>query len=376
MGTHAYMSPSMFKTVKHCPASALRQFQVNQLDDLIYQAAPVFYGLSVEDMERWELICNDPQSLKYSEDGTKLHTVMEECLDEGVHLVEDVTHKVKLAETSQKLHEDAFIMSRLSECIAEQLEHLESAEQVGIEFKVNVAGLPQFGTIDLMWVYNRTLYVRDLKTGRVDVESEQNDQLMNYAVGILDSYGWDNIDNVKFKILGLHFTAEEWECDIDTIRTYRDEVMFPAFLKAYQINPEVKTGDHCLYCTGKRICQEWQEEFTESMVAVEDATVSQLSTDEQVSLFKLCKQAYNLEKDLKKELLIAFEGFEEPQGVTRVAGRKTEAWTDDAEEKLKAHKKVIYEQKMKKPKEVKALLGDDMLEDLTKTVVGSPYIKL
>jgi hypothetical protein len=380
MGTHAFMSPSNFSKCQACPAAALREFQVKQLQDLMYKAGPVFYGLEAEDLDRWELINNNPSERKYHEDGTKLHAVLEDCLNDGINAPEDIIALVEAQDTAQRLHTDDYIMMRFVSVINEQLEQLETAERVGVERKIVVSGLPQGGTIDLSWGYERVLYLRDLKAGRVEVSSEENHQLMNYAVGILDEEGWDAYDSVDFKILGLHFESESWTCSVDKLRAYKHDVMLPAFLKAYQLNPEAIPGDQCLYCAGKIACPEWQAKFNDGMEKAESSGITSLSSDEKVELFRLCKQAYYLQKDLQKELLSAFEGFDEPQGITRVDGRKTVKWADEDEAmKLmkKKHGASVIKQELKSPKVLKQLLGDDSIpEDLTHTVIGSPYLKL
>ena len=381
---HAFMSPSAFKTARKCPASPLRQFQINQRMALLEEAGPIFYGLTDEkDLERWKAITNEDRTA--SEDGTKLHNVLEKCLLDRIADKDEIRQLIVEQDLKGDMKGDEYILSQLKRIVDEQLEMLSESEMVGVEKRIKVIGLPQFGTVDLTFKIDKTLYVRDLKTGRIEVEADENDQLMNYAVGVLDEIGWDDVDTVKFEILAVRFNVEEWECDTETLLKYKNEVMLPAFLAAYEINPKAVAGDHCLYCTAKVSCKEWQDKFKGAANQYfEDDAFTQLEPQEQVDLYRLCKQAEQAGKKLSKEILMNMEGFFEPVGVAKVNGRKRydfEMSEEDLVKTLRKNKVItaksdVYNTTLMSAKDLKAKYGDDLPEGAVREGNNAPYLKM
>ena len=384
MSAHAFMSPSAFTTAKKCPASPLRQFQIEQLKELIRMSGTHFYGLTSDvDVDRFHQIVKEENDA--ADDGTKLHSVFEKSILEKITDKEDIRDLIEEEKLVTDMKGDEYILDQLTTCTNEQLEMLGEAEWVGVEERMWVTGLPQYGTVDLSWLVDEVLYVRDLKTGRLDVATEDNDQLMNYAVGLLDKHQlWDRVKTVKMKILGLRFKANEWEVNVKDLLTYKVEVMLPTFMAAYSINPEAVAGDHCLYCSAKVSCPEWQKKFKGLANKHFENGFEDLDVDEQIELYKLCKQAERCGKDLSKLILLAFEGFDEPQGIVRVDGRKRVDYVvseDELVASLKKKKLVsksddLYAKKLLTPVQLKAKYPDADLEGVVKEGRNAPYLKI
>lgn len=380
---HAFMSPSAFKTARACPASPSRQAHIERRKELLQMVGVEFYGLSSkEDKDRWSAITKEDNTA--AEDGTKAHNVFETAILQQITDKEVIREMVEKEDMQGPLKGDEFILDQLHRCVLEQLEMLDEASWIGVEERIRVIGLPQFGTIDLTWRTDRTLYLRDLKTGMLEVESEDNDQLMNYGVGVLDKLdAWDEVDEVHIKILGLRFKVEEWICSIEDLRTYKHDVMLPAFMAAYAINPEAIPGNHCLYCSAKISCKEWQDEFNGLSNEHFNTDISEMDVQDQVELYAKCKQAEKLAKDLSKEILIAFEGFDEPKGITQVNGRKRTEYALSEEEMVEklttehdVEKSLLYETKLLSPAQLKAKLGEDAPDEIFNYGRNAPYLKL
>lgn len=379
--SHAFMSPSAFKTAKECPAAPLRQFQVNQRIDLLRLAGAHFYGLNEEsDINRWNQIMAEDNNP--ADDGTKLHTVFETSLENGIAEKDDIRLLVEEQDLQTDMKGDEFILDELTNTINEQLVDLESASRIGIEEKVQILGLPQHGTIDLAFVEGKTLYLRDLKTGRVEVSSENNDQLMNYGVGIMDKWDlWDDIDTIEMQILGIRFKADKWSCTAEDLMNYKNDVMLPAFMEAYKINPVANAGDHCLYCSAKIHCPEWMEKFNGVANEHFENDFSDIDdTEELENIWITLKQADRALKECGRELMSRMEGFYEPKRVaTVVRNRKDinhEMDVDEVMKKAKIKKSEYTKTEVISAAQLKSKFGDDLPEGLIVESTNAPYLKI
>ena len=114
------------------------------------------------------------------------------------------------------------------------------------------------GTVDFAWYHptRRHLEIVDKKTGMMLVEEEDNDQLLFYAVGLVESKGLE-VDTIDLTIVQPNVAWAE------TVRTqaitYMD--LFEAYGRftwaAHQIETgeaEFVAGDHCRYCPAMLHC--------------------------------------------------------------------------------------------------------------------------
>lgn len=205
---------------------------------------------------------------------------------------------------------------------------------------------------------------------------------MTYGVGLLDEMGWDSFDKVVFEIIGMRWANSTWECSVQTLKDFKHDVMLPAFVAAHSINPKATTGDHCRYCIAKIHCKEWLTEFSEydnESFSYED--IHDMPTEEAEELFYRLKQAEALRKQLSDELLERFDGFDPPKRVTRVAPSAIIKYSVSEDELIDAladklgDVNDLYNQKLKTPKELIKLLGDDALKELTMEQWRKPYIR-
>lgn len=369
---HAFLAPSSFSRTIKCPASAIRAMQVEARIELIAGMGAEFYGLATgEETERFEINMTPDQSA--ASDGTARHDIFEGAINNVLTEYRDILPLVEgHSDLSDAAKRDKYINDQLIACIQRQLEFLEDAEWVSVEHKVKVNGLPQFGHVDLAAHKNRTLYIKDLKTGRVEVSAEDNDQLRPYAVGICDELGWDKFDSVEVEILGLHFPDSTWVIPIDELREYKDNVMHPTFMEAYKINPRAEAGEHCLYCPAKLHCREWQEEFNgvaNEYFDLDAAGLEELDNDELLKIRSTLKVGKNALDIVNRILMERVQGFNPPK-VTLVKGKKITKWVDEEAVKKK-FKKEAFKQVLREPKEFAA----EEVADLTKITYGRGWIR-
>lgn len=394
MSTHAFLSPSFAHIGYKCPAAALRSFQVKQRAELLREIAVEYYGLTVPDevLRLEKILEEDTES---ADEGTALHEIFEDAMNGVLKKQSDVIDAIKShPKITSDTKDDAFIHSRLCQCIKEQRAFIKTCDWFEVEKRIKVRGLPQHGTIDLIAgnFKKKTLYARDLKTGYNEVDPKENEQLMTYAVGLLDEIGsdgmsgWDRYNKVEIVILGVRWETKPWTVSTYDLKKFKQEVMYPAFMNAYSITPEAIPGDHCRYCVGKIHCKPWQDKFNGAAnQTYSDDDVEDMPTERLVELWKLCKQAETLMKQqLGPEIMQRFDGFDVPQGVKRVSGNKIVKYKVDESEVVKHMRKKakrksdLYKQTLLTPKQLQAQLGlkDEDLEKITEVTHNKPYLML
>lgn len=387
MGAHAFLSPSFAHIGYKCPAAALRSFQVKQRMELLRDIAVEFYGVSApKDVMRLEAVLREDNTM--ADEGTALHTVFEDCMnDHKVDKIKFISMVKSQKNVTSGTKGDAFLLDRLWNLIETQREFVNEWDWFEVEKKIQVRGLPQFGTVDLIGGKGKTLHVRDLKTGYNEVIAEDNEQLMTYAVGLLDEGdNWEKYDKVEIQIMGVRWASNEWITSVKNLKSFKQKVMYPAFMAAYSINPSANPGDHCRYCAGKIHCGEWIKKFKKQVnEPFSQQDIMDLDNDGLVDLFKLCKQGEALAKQqLGPEIMQRFEGFEPPTGIKRVSGREVVKFSVPEEEVVKKLRKRVmskselYKQELMTPKQLQVTLDldDEDLKDITSKTTNKPYLKV
>lgn len=116
-----------------------------------------------------------------------------------------------------------------------------------------------FGTNDYSRVTpsKRLLRVRDLKYGKgVAVSAIENDQLLVYALGALDWWGWVyDIETVSVGIYQPRINNNsEWEISVRDLLHWAETELAPKAVKAFAGEGEFVPGEHCGFCRGRREC--------------------------------------------------------------------------------------------------------------------------
>lgn len=110
------------------------------------------------------------------------------------------------------------------------------------------------GTADAV-IFNKTkMLVIDLKTGRVPISAKRNMQLMTYAVGALEAFGWRDIQEVELLIFQPELGISH---DIITAKELKEfKELLPSIPEAAD-DPFAKAivgNKQCKYCKAKSIC--------------------------------------------------------------------------------------------------------------------------
>ena len=199
--------------------------------------------------------------------------------------------------------------------------------------------VPQgFGTADCINVDGDTLTVIDLKTGRgIKVYAQDNEQLMLYAIGALDTLYIDQKCPIKKVKLVVHQNiidhVDEWVLSVHEL----DDFGFQANIKALEaLDPEIAafqpSTDTC------RFCKAYQDfvfdDVVQHFVAVSAQPVidaDKLSNDDIAALLPKLDELDSWSKAVRSVAKDKLNIGEEIKGFKLVQGRASRRWIDESD---------------------------------------------
>lgn len=181
-----------------------------------------------------------------------------------------------------------------------------------------------WGTPDLViWdAATNKLYIWDFKFGRVPVESYENWQIIDYAIGVIDEIDVGDDINVELRIVQPRAFHPEGPCRSWTIkgtelRGYANQLQSSAD-EAMDIDPPTKAGDHCRHCKASRACSTLQREGAMIADRVEVLQLHDLSPENTAVELRYLRQA---EKLLKERLgALEAQALEQTKNGTVIPG--------------------------------------------------------
>jgi hypothetical protein len=220
------------------------------------------------------------------------------------------------------------------------------------------------GTADAVIVHKGRMDVVDLKTGSAAVSPSDNKQLLTYALGALNKFGWTGIQAVRLHIWqpsnigSVEYSIKrmkEWEAELVKIGQRADD----PFAKP------VPSAKGCFYCAGKVKCEAIKEKALES--AKQDFSENEL--EKLLDEAELAIQWGEFIRDTAKKRLA--EGENGGKWYLR-SGRKMTSWADQfAVEDFYADKPQAFE--IKSPAAIKKL-GYDIPSHLISTKESAPSL--
>lgn len=206
-----------------------------------------------------EPITDDEES-EDSRIGTAVHELASRTLDGYVHsLGETASNGVVWDE---EMFECATEYVRDVQSVIMQYPFAEFATETHIAIdrvhKEN-SGTPDFIMFDPETL---TLYVWDYKHGHGVVDAFENWQLLNYAIGIMDKYGVDGIDDreclIHLRVIqprAFHQagTMREWKLLGHGLRGYANTLSNSAYANLSD-KGICQSGTHCKYCKARHTC--------------------------------------------------------------------------------------------------------------------------
>lgn len=320
---HAYISPSSFHKYLRCPAAPVREWLVQKRNDFMGDYAN-FYLKNDSDPTTRVLV----ESMREAEseavqDGTNLHEFLSKILgtddynflfgdDEQFNNLETWKSTLRGFGLSQDFLGDDDLVRNFFEVAKYLKDNFDNADWACSEVWVPLRGFNTWGTADVVTGWNRVLEIYDLKTGRQEVKAEFNEQLLGYAIGVLNVVGWENFDTVELHIVGLRWKGSTWSRSVEQVKNWRDTVLAPKMKECYDFHPQAKPGEHCMYCKAKLFCKEWTDImlFRHGGGSFDDSGLQDMDSTTLVDRFMWAKQIERFQNSAKDEIALRFEGID------------------------------------------------------------------
>ena len=281
----------------------------------------------------------DKESI-YAQEGTLAHEMSELKLKH--YLDPKGFGKRKLNAAIKKLKENELYQAEMEsytdtyvDFIKEKALSFPSNPYIEIEKRVDFSRWVDggFGTCDCVLIHGSTLSIIDLKYGKgVPVSSEQNEQLILYALGAYDAFNLIyNLDKIELNIVQPRINNfSTWEMSLTELLLWGDYFKVQAE-KALGGNGElVPSAKACKFCKARDICTARAENnlSLESEIKLKpneipkDKLYEYISRGEDIAKWVADLKAYALDMCLKGE---------DVKGLKAVAGRTSRSWTNQDE---------------------------------------------
>lgn len=276
----------------------------------------------------------------YAQEGTLAHEMSELKLKH--YLDPKGFGKRKLNVAIKKLKENELYQAEMDsytdtyvDFIKEKALSFPSNPYIEIEKRVDFSRWVDggFGTCDCVLIHGSTLSIIDLKYGKgVPVSSEQNEQLILYALGAYDAFNLIyNLDKIELNIVQPRINNfSTWEISLTELLLWGDYFKVQAE-KALGGNGElVPSAKACKFCKARDICTARAENnlSLESEIKLKpneipkDKLYEYISRGEDIAKWVADLKAYALDMCLKGE---------DVKGLKAVAGRTSRSWTNQDE---------------------------------------------
>lgn len=276
----------------------------------------------------------------YAQEGTLAHEMSELKLKH--YLDPKGFGKRKLNAAIKKLKEKELYQAEMEsytdtyvDFIKEKALSFSSNPYIEIEKRVDFSRWVDggFGTCDCVLIHGSTLSIIDLKYGKgVPVSSEQNEQLILYALGAYDAFNLIyNLDKIELNIVQPRINNfSTWEISLTELLLWGDYFKVQAE-KALGGNGElVPSAKACKFCKARDICTARAENnlSLESEIKLKpneipkDKLFEYISRGEDIAKWVADLKAYALDMCLKGE---------DVKGLKAVAGRTSRSWTNQDE---------------------------------------------
>lgn len=276
----------------------------------------------------------------YAQEGTLAHEMSELKLKH--YLDPKGFGKRKLNAAIKKLKEKELYQAEMDsytdtyvDFIKEKALSFSSNPYIEIEKRVDFSRWVDggFGTCDCVLIHGSTLSIIDLKYGKgVPVSSEQNEQLILYALGAYDAFNLIyNLDKIELNIVQPRINNfSTWEISLTELLLWGDYFKVQSE-KALGGNGElVPSAKACKFCKARDICTARAENnlSLESEIKLKpneipkDKLYEYISRGEDIAKWVADLKAYALDMCLKGEDI---------KGLKAVAGRTSRSWTNQDE---------------------------------------------
>ena len=207
------------------------------------------------------------ESSVYAEEGTFAHSVCEYKVKK--YLRERVKRPQSEEFYTEEIDQITDIYAEFVISIIEAMKQNGCEPLVMVEERVNYSHIAPsgFGTADMLIIGKDEsgkglLHIADFKTGRgVFVNANHNTQMMLYALGGLNAYGYIYpIETVRMSIIQPRLeNISTFECSREELEAWGEKIR-PIAKLAFEGNGEQKAGEWCFFCRAKPVCQACKDE--------------------------------------------------------------------------------------------------------------------
>ena len=238
-----------------------------------------------------------------------------------------------------------------------------------------------FGTGDCLIVADKLLHIIDFKYGQgIVVESENNPQMMLYALGALRLFDHlYDIDTVSMTIFQpRRENISTWTISVDELMKWAEDTLKPKAELAFSGKGEYTVGSWCQFCRAAVKCRARAEAKLE--LAKYEFRLPPLLTDEEIE--DILSKLDDLQKWAKDIFAYAQEAAvnhgKQWDGFKLVASRSNRKYTDEdavAKAAVKAGYKDIYRKSLITITEMEKLMGKKTFAEVLGGLVVKPQGK-
>ena len=277
----------------------------------------------------------------YAEEGTLAHELAD--LTNKYNFSRDKMTKTKFNRVMTGLKENPLYSEEMEEHISEFCTYIrEEFRQFKLETKDPFISFEErldyskyvpegFGTGDAVIITDGTLKLIDLKYGKgVPVSAQDNKQLMLYALGAYEKYGFlYDIDTIEMTIYQPRLdNIDSYTMPVDELLEWANGELADKAKLAYDGAGEYKAGEHCKFCKAKAICRARAEENLK-LQSYEYKTSELLSNGEIADILKIAERLINWANDVNAYALSQALQGEKFEGFKVVEGRSTRKYADE-----------------------------------------------
>lgn len=350
MGSHALLSASSSKRWLNCPPSARLCAEV------------------------------EDTTSEYAKEGTDAHTLCEYKVKKmlGINMQDPTPDLSYYTEEMERCAEE--YASYILEVIEDTKQYCKDP-LVLIEQRLDFSRyVPDgFGTGDCLIIADKTLYIIDFKYGKgVEVESEDNPQMMCYAIGALELFDkLYDIENVCMIIYQPRIeNISVSSMNVTELYNWAENTLKPIAELAFEGKGEFKAGDHCQFCKIKATCRK-RAEYNMELAKYDFEEPAELTDEEISSILIKSGDLVSWVSDVKEYALNqAIQGKDYPD-MKLVEGRSNRKYLNEED----AAKAVIaagydpYEKKLLGITAMTSLLGKTKFNEVLGNLIYKPQGK-
>lgn len=305
----------------------------------------------------------------YAAEGTLAHTVAELLLNNELGLTGPKKYKqsLKTLQNSNYYYEGMIDeVSIYTDYVIEQLNEAVQATGDPIIFpeeRLDFSNyVPEgFGTGDCIIIADGTLEIIDLKFGKgVEVSAEGNPQLMLYALGAYEKFGFIyDIQNIKMTIAQVRLgNISSSTITTKSLLNWAETVVRPAAKLAFAGEGEQVPGSWCKFCGLKAECKARAKKNLAFVKKYQDATITMELI---AAILDQAGEITSWISDVTETALMKALDGEEIPGYKVVEGRSNRQISDDAALAEILEKETAKPEEIWKPKALQTITALEKL---------------